>query len=236
MGSTKLHQYQLNIFFDDNFYYGNKADICEQIDISNSDVFNECNKTPIPSDAPRELPRINLSGELDDVNVRAQISYRKATFEFTEKQDEGDNMNSIAETEIKKVSCDEVLDMLEEFDYAQRIGLIMRFSIMMDIEPVEYISAHVLKEGTDYLIDSKGLRNFQVNLTYDKNILGGEGNHLLKLSKEMFSEHDVIGVQSDVNTHQERSGEWRTGDIKEFIDESYQRQNVEEIFEALNNN
>lgn len=204
--------YQFSIF-PNNFIETDLKNLLEKL--KTIPKFSNTNNKiiPVPTEAPREIPRIIL--ESTDKDVLVEISFDKVTITWKNISDSsGWDVNG---TVLK----DDISILINKFlstNYIKRIGFVKK--IFFDYSDLE---SEMVKKITTKNI-TKDLQEFNFGLTYNFSLpIFNECNKvkIIEKAKTIKDNKDVITITTDINTHQDRDINWiGVKNINLFIDQT----------------
>jgi len=177
---------------------------------------------PVPSEGPREIPRIILSSR--DGSVKSTLSFEKVSITWTNLK-ESENFN-IPIDDLKNITEELAKTILTHTGSktVKRIGYIKELFFIKD--PTKTFSELFTKSKTN-------LRDYVFQLTYDSNLLKVKGNRVIVIgsgSKQTGDKDRVVMMSSDINTHQSEDVGWGIQDIKEFIEKADEKTNKNDFY------
>lgn len=223
------NQYQIAVF-PSNFYYEDVTKLKSEIGDNWPDYFDNIQLIPVPDSAPRHLPRIILKTK--DNNRRCNISFNKIDF-YWNNNEGNEEFYEKSVKEFKDI-IKNILEPISDFKEAKRLGFVKTIYFKEE-NPIDFISKYVLREENKNIQYPVGkLKNYNINLTYEIDLLGDEGNNLIKLGKgKTVDDEDIVSIVSDINIPQERDEKFKLDEIHDFIDEAHQKTNKEDIFQNI---
>ena len=224
-GHTKLiiNKYQIAIY-PNNFFSENLIGITQKINNKTSIFNGMVSVLPVPSNAPRDVPRILLRSKSN--SVRCDISFDKINLVWNNK----------SEVEAFNVPISERLSLAEIIIEAcnpegtiKRIGWITEFfyeteNFVQNISP-GLITNKVLENINNLYI------NFEYHISLDSFSHCNQVVNLGNGSKNSGDKGPVVLLTNDINTHQSENVDWKIEKIKEFATEAERLSNIETLFE-----
>ncbi|MDP2671651.1 MAG: hypothetical protein Q8P13_04320 [bacterium] len=224
-----INKYEVALFPKD-FYISDLNILLEEIR-DGVDVFSDGNNIilPIPSTAPREIPRLLLRSK--DNSVACNLSFDKI------------NIQWINQTEISSFSLplDKIQDLVGKLsdiifhhspsqNKMKRVGYIKEIFFLSQ-NPTKDISETVFKERL-----TENLRTFLFNLTFNLTLNNIDCNQVVTIGdgiKNVGNKGKVIMLMKDINTRQDKDMNWDSEKIKTFIQEADNKLDKKDMYSSI---
>lgn len=217
-----INKYEVAIFPDD-FYSSNLVDITSQVEKSVPELDGIKTVLPIPSNAPRELPRILLRSKNGILNC--DISFDKIDIYWLNKSENPKFVIPILKR--IQIATNIVTNVLKQ-ETIKRVGLITEFFKITDSAPQDMTSKVLHKNII------KELKNFNINLTYKITLNTHQNcNQVVNIGnglKTTGNKEQVMLISHDINTHQLDFLKWDMRQVKAFLTEADGKSNINEIY------
>jgi hypothetical protein len=201
--------------------------IIKEIDFFDKEA---CSFIPLPSSAPREIPRMIFKGEDNNKGITVNISYDKFDIYWNEKP--GDSIENKLKIESIINLFNNLTACFDEKLLFKRVGLIKRFFV--DYKDGEDIFEKIIKSAK-----YNDLYAYSIKLTFNEDL---DKNHQISIDKVKVGNKednltDAMQIASDFNTKKETedSNRFDNNDINDFIKDNFNKNEENSVVSKITN-
>jgi hypothetical protein len=222
-----INKYEVALFPND-FVHSDFNALLEEIKKSLPEFDGLNIVVPVPSNAPKEMPRLILKSK--NGILACNVSLEKTSIAWLNKKQTRKFKRPISEIQSTIIKLSDILLHHTPTYKMKRVGFIKEFVLETD-EPVILVTGRTI-----YKKIAKNLRNYNFGFTYNLTLKAWQNcNEVITIgdAKKEKGKERALMVMDDINTFQEDDVNWGTENIKQFLQEADGKIDVNSLFKRF---